>query len=192
MQFLNRKEKSSVWLGWCCWLIFRVCNQPKHLFSTGFVLRFSCCVIHTDWLPWNRDNGSQPSSFCTQCLIFVFLFFSATSTMGVCIRLPACVFAHWIYIVEGGGGLRYPSAYLHQNDWLFCQRWLWPRFERRPHAVWLKATRPCKYNWCTFICSLHCVWKVAVCLIKQVQCLFAVAAATQRQRSPLFSIIISI
>lgn len=90
----------------------------------------------------------------------VILSASPTSTMGVCIRLPACVFVRWIYGVEGGGALRYPSAYLHQNDWLCCQQWLWPRFEGCPRPVWLKATRLCKYNGCTFVCSLHCVRKL--------------------------------
>lgn len=171
MQFLIKK-KSSVWLGWCCWLIFRVCNQPKHLLSYVFVLRSSCCVIHADWLPWNHDNWTQPSSFCTQFVLFCFFWlFFLSPAQWVCVHTSAgvCVFVHWIYGVAGGGVLRYPSAYLHQNDWLCCQQWLWPSFERQPHAVWLKATRPCKYKWCSFMCSLHSVWKVAVWLIKQVQ-----------------------
>lgn len=91
-----------MWLGWCCWLIFRLCNQPKHLFSTGFVLRFSYCVIHADWLPWNYDNGSQPSSFCTQFLVVV--FFSATSRMGVCAYVCRCVCLCTEYMVWRGEG----------------------------------------------------------------------------------------
>lgn len=192
MHFLIKK--SSVWLGWCCWLNFRVCNQSKHLFSTGFVLCSSCCVIHADWLPWNHDNRSQRSSFYAQSLILVFFcIFPPSAQWGcayVCRRV--CLCTDYMVWRGGGGRLGYPSAYLHQNDWLCCQQWLWPRFERQPYAVWLKATRPCKYYWCTFICRLHCIWKAAVCLIKQVQGLFAVAVATQRQCCPLFSIIISI
>lgn len=98
------------WLKMLCvtWMMllinFQVCNQPKHLFSTGFVFRSSRCVIHADWLLWNHDNRSQRPSFYTQCLIFVFLFFSTMSTMGLCICLPACVFVQWLYGVVGREG----------------------------------------------------------------------------------------
>lgn len=150
-------------------------------------------LCHSCWLvavkPWQRISTiillhSVPH-FCFFCI------FPPSAQWGcayVCRRVCLCT----DYMVWRGGGLGYPSAYLHQNDWLCCQQWLWPRFERQPHTVWLKATRPCKYYWCTFICRLHCIWKAAVCLIKQVQGLFAVAVATQRQCCPLFSIIISI
>lgn len=124
-------------------------------------------------------------------------FLFATSTMGVvhmCARV--CVCALTICWDWEGGGLSYPSAYLHQNDWLCCQQWSWPRFERQSHAVWLKATRPCKYYGCTFICGPHCVWKelfeAAVWLTKQVQGLSPVAAANERQYSLQFSTIICI
>lgn len=112
-------KKSSVWLGWCYWLIFRDCNQSKHLFSTGFVLCSSCCVIHADWLPWNHDNGSQRSSFYAQSLIFVFFcIFPPSAQWGGCIRLPACVFVHWLYGVAGRGrGIRL-SFSLSPSKWL--------------------------------------------------------------------------
>lgn len=172
---------------------FQTCNQPKHLFSAPFVSGSSCCVIHADWLPWNHDNRPQPSSFYTQCHVFVR---HEHNGGGVHLCARVCVCALTICWAWEGGGLSYPSAYLHQNDWLCCQQWSWPRFERQPHAVWLKATRPCKYYWCTFICGPHCVWKepfeAAVWLTKQVQGLSPVAAATERQYSLQFSTIICI